>query len=93
LTVAIALRLKLAAFAAKSRRNLPRPNSVLTPKATALVGFEHESDDAVDGEPGAPVAACPIQWRSMMNEQNPLWLIVGAMAIFFVVAAAVLAAG
>jgi hypothetical protein len=28
----------------------------------------------------------------MMNEQNPLWLIVGAMAIFFVVAAAVLAA-
>jgi len=52
--------MKLAAPAAKSQRNLLRPNS--------------------------------IQWRTMMNEQNPLWLIVGAMAIFFVAAAAMLAA-
>jgi hypothetical protein len=42
---------------------------------------------------GASLAAGAIQWRSSMNEQNPLWLIVGAMAIFFVMAAAILAAG
>jgi hypothetical protein len=59
LTVTIALRLKLAALAAKSRRNLLRSHLIPTAKATARVGFELDSE-AVDGEPGVPVAGCPV---------------------------------
>jgi len=55
-----------------------------------LVGFELGKRSLLEG---VSLAAGAIQWRSSMNEQNPLWLIVGAMAIFFVAAAAILAAG
>jgi hypothetical protein len=62
----------------------------------------HDSSDAPSTSSGAQTPPAAVSAGAFANadasassdgEQNPLWLIVGAMAIFFVVAAAVLAAG
>jgi hypothetical protein len=60
----------------------------------------HASSDAASTSSGAeaPPAADPASENvdtsaSSHEEQNPLWLIAGAMALFFAVAAAFLVAG
>lgn len=73
----LALRLKPAGLAAKSLCNPP----VDKPSATDLAGTRFGSRSSVAN------ADAPSN-----DQQNPLWLIVAAMAIFFTAAAAILAA-
>jgi hypothetical protein len=49
-----------------------------------------ESADATSTSDGPQASPVPV---SSHDDQNPLWLITAAMAVFFTVAAAILAAG
>jgi hypothetical protein len=51
------------------------------------------SPEPVSADAAAPASAAGDAPASSQGDQNPLWLITAAMAIFFVAAAAILAAG